>query len=189
MGQYYHVAAKIGNEKAFVNEREIKNHGYIMAKLLEHSYMRNPLCLCVAKLLSENKARIAWIGDYAKDDEIVKITNGELNYKAVWDANAKHVFDEVEEFDWSGLALVNHTKKEFVDIDEYARKSDDDGWCICPIPLLTAIGNDRGGGDYRRSGTCYSLVGTWAWDELQLVQSKSVPDGFKKLDVYFRERR
>ena len=189
MGQYYHVAVKIGDEKAFVNEREIKNQGYIMAKLLEHSYMRHPLCMCVAKLLSENKARIAWIGDYAEDDEIIDITNGELNYKAVWDANTKYVFDEVEEFDWSGLALVNYSKKEFVNIDEYARNSENGGWCICPIPLLTAIGNNRGGGDYRDGGTCYELVGTWAWDELKLVQAKSVPVGFKKLDVYFRERR
>ena len=42
-------------------------------------------------------------------------------------------------------------------------------WIYTPISLLTAIGNGRGGGDYRRDN---SLVGYWAGDEVYLSESK-----------------
>ena len=188
MGQYYSVAVKIGNEKPFVNDRRVKGQGYIMAKLMEHSWLSNPLCICVAKLLDGKKARVAWVGDYAEDDEIVKLTGGELNYDKVWNEESSHEFDEPGEFSWNGLALVNFSKKKYVDMDDYIEQSDEGGWCVCPIPLLTAVGNDRGGGDYHEGGKCYDLVGTWAWDEIGLVKKDEVPDGFEPLDLSFSDR-
>ena len=44
-----------------------------------------------------------------------------------------------------------------------------------PIPLLTAIGNGRGGGDYFREDM-RGLVGYWAGDEVLL--SKRAPKEF-----------
>lgn len=55
--------------------------------------------------------------------------------------------------------IVNTTKKQVIDLWDVKGF---DGWQIHPLPLLTAEGNDRGGGDYR--GTNMKLVGTWARD-------------------------
>ena len=86
--------------------------------------------------------------------------------------------------------LVNHDKKSYIDLKEYvelnkwheegeyfrrfkngrgrkARYSYD--MCINPLPLLTACGNDRGGGDYRGKNPDFDKVGTWAFDHIELT--------------------
>ena len=54
---------------------------------------------------------------------------------------------------------------------------------INPLPLLTALGNGRGGGDY--SGTDEDKVGIWARDVLSV--EFNIPKGFKEFKVNFRE--
>ena len=50
---------------------------------------------------------------------------------------------------------------------EYVLANGEQKWggIIHPLPLLTAIGNGKGGGDYR--GTCLDLVGHWACDKIE----------------------
>ena len=57
------------------------------------------------------------------------------------------------------------------------------GWQIHPLPLLTAEGNGRGGGDYH--GTNMEMVGAWARCRLGLV--KEVPEGFTEITPNFIE--
>jgi hypothetical protein len=71
--------------------------------------------------------------------------------------------------------LVNHDTRQYVDKD----KAGD----VHPLPLLTAEGNGRGGGDYR--GGNEDLVGIWARDILSAEHE--VPAGFAELLVCFDE--
>jgi hypothetical protein len=52
--------------------------------------------------------------------------------------------------------IVNHTKKVYIE-----KKGD-----FHPLPILTAEGNGRGGGDY--NGPNMDLVGTWARDVISM---------------------
>lgn len=60
--------------------------------------------------------------------------------------------------------IVNEDKKEIVDLWDVVSF---DGWEVHPLPLLTAEGNGRGGGDY--DGTSMSLVGSWARDNIKVL--------------------
>ena len=88
----------------------------------------------------------------------------------------KHV-----EFDYHGKYLVNHTKGVYISFDKYLDGENDQE--IHPLSILTCIGNGRGGGDYAGSNMDY--VGTWAWDEIEIVDD--APGGMKELDIVFNE--
>lgn len=186
MGQYYFVAFKRGDGNVVVNERKFKNSEYVGAKLMEHSYIGNWFCNSVLADIAKNgKTRIAWVGDYAEDEEIREITNGDLCFKDVWgDHDNPHRFGG-HVFGYRGKFLVNHSKRKYVSFDGVMKFAKREGlrWPINPLPLLTAIGNGRGGGDY--SGENESLVGTWAWDEISV--EKSIPAGYEPEDAFFKE--
>ena len=94
--------------------------------------------------------------------------------------------------------VVNHTKKQYVDKKHRDMDGavgltlptaesgggdldgDDD---IHPLPLLTAEGNGRGGGDYY--GSDMELVGTWARDVISV--ERRVPEGYSELVCNFTE--
>jgi hypothetical protein len=54
---------------------------------------------------------------------------------------------------------------------------------IHPLPLLTADGNGRGGGDYNGEGIDH--VGTWARDRISLM--KEIPEDFTEITPNFDE--
>ena len=58
--------------------------------------------------------------------------------------------------------------------------------CVHPLPLLTACGNDRGGGDYHEGHPNYNRVGEWAFDLIECTDRK--PEGYDKLDIIFTEQ-
>lgn len=76
---------------------------------------------------------------------------------------------------------MNHTKKLIVDMSTAA--ADSRGFRIHPLPLLTAEGNGRGGGDYH--GAHETLVGSWARDVISI--EKELPVGYTRLEVNFEE--
>lgn len=192
MGQYYMVALKreksgelILNGRKVANPKKGEEPDYIMAKLTEHGWMKNPLCLAVAHELKKGKCRLAWVGDYAEDDTET-ITKGEVKTKDLWgDNELKHIFPNHKSFKYEGKFLVNHDKKVYIDLTEYIKKSDMDGWVLSPFTLLTAIGNGRGGGDYYDEYPHIKDVGTWAWDSISIKNTP--PKGFKKSDIFFKE--
>lgn len=177
MGQYYKPVVNINGEIT-VYSRDIDGQ-YTMAKLMEHSWWENDMVNAVAEKFYHTKGQLAWVGDYANDDETP------IHMKHIWGIKGEGL--SKVDFSLDKKFLVNWDTKEYIDLNAYKKKSKGaDGWVIHPLPLLTAIGNGRGGGDYHyRDNTCLDLVGTWAWKTIS-IEDKA-PEGFKKSDVYFIE--
>ena len=185
MGQYY--------EPINIESMEwVYSHDYGNGlKLMEHSYVGNLFVGVVMRLMTKgnkwHKKPIVWCGDYFDEE-------GEENYydKATDDKKLKP--DEImSESEQKKAILVNHTKKEYVrfysfPLDEIKKKVVDrlesnDEWVINPLPLLTALGNGRGGSDY--SGINEEKLGIWARDILSV--EFEIPKGHKELKVEFKE--
>ena len=95
--------------------------------------------------------------------------------------------------------LVNHTLKAYVNLETHrkqnkqtstyydylSKKYRTERFCIHPLPLLTACGNGRGGGDYHDKYPGYADVGTWAFDELEVLDKR--PLGYHKAKYCFKE--
>jgi len=157
MGQYYKCI--ILAEKPVEGEKEcvrtfVNPHVYSEgAKLTEHSYCKSTFMRTVEALLRNGgtfyKSRIVWAGDYAD-----KEPGSERNlYDSLGEEDLGYT---VAEYTYDHTFIVNHTKRE------YAMKINQ----FHPLPLLTAEGNGRGGGDYR--GVDEDLVGTWARDVISV---------------------
>lgn len=161
MGQYYNAVIETDDKEVFYHQVDGE---YMMAKLLEHSYWGNPFVLAVASKLWRTKGRLAWVGDYAETDD--------FNWNdAFCDAHAENVAKTdlvYNGFRLEGKYFINHSKKMLIDLDEYKNLLKDIDMIINPVPLLTAVGNDKGGGDFHK-GQGYDLVGTWAWDVVEIT--------------------
>lgn len=171
MGQYY-LAVNI-DDMEYVSPHKYDNG----AKLMEHSYIGNNFVEAVEFLLldtGEGKGRwsgkrIVWAGDYA-DPEEYRVDN---LYNIVEGDGLQMLIEAVPE-DYK--YLINLDKKEYVDKSKCPSYGTW-GMRIHPLPLLTAEGNGRGGGDYR--GDNDQVVGSWARDRVALV--KDIPEGFTEL--------
>lgn len=169
MGQYY---------KAVVIDREDNIIGSFEPdpfeeglKLMEHSYVGVPFIKQVEAYLLHNPQRIAWSGDY---DTIKgyysRSENGEgieLPTQDTTPIKGRH-------------CIVNHTKKCAVVVPEEVQ----DKLVIHPLPLLTAMGNGKGGGDYFGSINA-DKVGTWATDLIEVAYL--VPEDYDILKITFKE--
>jgi len=179
MGQYYMAIILHENDS---NEPE-----YIMAflevfgntgmKLMEHSYLENRFVNTFEYLLTKDglfhKTRVVWAGDYADPEK-------------GYDMNLNHITEKYPDKSLNNLKLpvrntkdyhyiVNHTKKQYVDKQKHK--------VYHPLPLLTAEGNGRGGGDFRGIGE--DLIGIWARDLLSV--EKVIPDNYTELICKFSE--
>lgn len=167
MGQYYNAVIETnGNKEVFYHQVDGE---YMLAKLLEHSYWANPFVLAVASKLWRTKGKLAWVGDYAEPSD--------FNWNdAFEDSHAENVPKEdlvYNGFRLEGKYFINHSKKMIIELDKYKELLKDVDMIISPIPLLTAVGNDKGGGDFHRnSGDGYDLIGTWAWDVVEITDQK-----------------
>ena len=136
-------------------------------KLMEHSFLGNNFVSTFEFGLSPegtyHKSRVVWAGDSA-DAEPEKKGN---------------LYDECTEYNEirphekntdKYRFIVNHSKKLFVDKTSVPKCID--GFAIHPLPLLTAEGNGRGGGDFRGDDP---LVGSWARDVIS-VEETAPPD-------------
>jgi hypothetical protein len=173
MGQYY-KAIILGEKdvKEFVRawlESYRYNNG---AKLTEHSYINNEYVAAVERLLSREgmfyKSRLVWAGDYAEPDPGCKENLHHL-------ASEDHLIAPPSVDTTRYRFIVNHTKKQYVDKKGLSE--------LHPLPLLTAEGNGRGGGDYH--GRNQEQVGLWARDVISMEQEK--PEGFEQLVCDFTE--
>ncbi len=180
MGQYYKFII-LANEKH--NNREVillsvNPHDFMMgAKLMEHSYINQPLLSLVEYLISKHsrfyKSRIVWAGDYADEEKEEFDENSEsVNLYRLAD-NYSSYKGEYKNTNYN--YIVNHTKNLYV--DKTKSKS------IHPLPLLICEGNGRGGGDY--DGNDNELCGTWARDVISMEET--IPDNYKELICDFEE--
>ena len=185
MGQYYRpiLTNAKGNERVY--NRNVDGE-YTMAKLMEHSWWYNEFVSTICRKLLKTPMKVVWVGDYAGDaDETNGIKRDELIRlcKKAWKGKGYGV--KKNELILDNLFLVNHTKKEYLDCNEYRKDCEIEGWCIHPLPLLTAIGNGLGGGDYWRKGTDIHAVGSWANDTISV--EKEIPQEYEKVSYVFKE--
>lgn len=154
MGQYYKViTSRNGKDKVY--NRDVDGE-YTLAKLMEHSWWLNDFCCAFAKTLLDKPARVCWCGDYAEEAECEELG---FDYNKVWGRNKGRGIKSTK-FTLSDVKyLINNDKKIYLDLEQYHKACEKDGWCIFPISLLTALGNDRGGGDFREGNEGYSDVG------------------------------
>ena len=205
MGQYYLpiIATTTGLSKAY--SRHIIINGkreYVMAKLTEHSWWGNRFVEAVSNDIYQlaRPVKVAWVGDYVDQIEDAYDTpNGNrlssqlINdlWKWTWDTPDNKLYDvEPTDFTLEHKYLINHTKRVYVNCDEYYQNSVFDGdWCIHPLPLLTVVGNGLGGGDYSypTEDSTPELVGTWAWDEISIEDAP--PTGYQEIVPMFKEKR
>lgn len=187
MGQYYGVLMSVRKKWQRYDVRT-KTSGFVGYKLTEHSWWLNPVPNAVAEMALKRHVRVAWVGDYSahciSPNPNLSQETMDLLYDMAW---GSHRLTEGQlvggELTLNGLFVNNHTKGVFLDCSKYYERSLRDGWCVHPLPLLTALGNGRGGGDYR--GNDIERVGTWAWDEISV--SGEPVNGFKEVECCFFE--
>lgn len=174
MGQYYRPVLKNKAGHILVLNRYVDGQ-FTMAKLTEHSWWENTFVSTVTKMLYHEPMRIAWVGDYADD---VGTELAKKLHRIAWGDDVDGEGVEADEMLLDGKFILNHTKKLFLNCDMYKRDcTDEDGWTLHPLPLLTAIGNGHGGGDY--IGINEQNVGCWAFDEIEI--SDIVPKDYQPI--------
>lgn len=183
MGQYYRTILTGQNGYEMVYNRYV-NCEYTMAKLMEHSWWCNSFVSTICSKIYKNPKKVVWVGDYADSaDETNGIAGAELNRlcRKAWGGNGVGVKENL--FYLDHRLLVNHTKKIYIDCDDYWEKSSERRYVIHPLPLLTVIGNGLGGGDYH--GENMEFVGSWANDTISIEDY--VPEGYKMITCWFKE--
>jgi len=160
MGQYYfpiYLGAD-GKILAWMDPLTYNNG----MKLTEHSYMKNPFVNTFEWGLAQGypfyKARVVWAGDYADPEP-----DGVNLHQICGEYTLIHPRAKGP----GPRYILNHTKKLFV--DKHSCRGP-----YHPLPILTAEGNGRGGGDCRPS----PLVGSWARDEISVGETT---EGFEEL--------
>lgn len=190
MGQYYRaILGDAYGMNCKVFDRSVDGE-YTLAKLMEHSWWLNPFVNSFAAQIYNRKSRICWVGDYATDPNDFKFPNSSAfytpSYKQIWGNKVKLNTTHLTDFTLDDKFLINYDTKEFIDLNCYKEKATDkSGWAIHPLPLLTAVGNDRGGGDFHSGNIGYEYVGIWAWHLISILDQ--APENFRQLDVAFKE--
>ena len=206
MGQYYRPIIIAPDGRILSVSPWDFNSG---AKLTEHSWISNPFVNAAYSLIYKSPKKVAWIGDYARDDynpdeevyaRVLMTDEFQKCYDSVWGEDHEglpaKLFSkrdlEVLGFETEGMHLVNHDKQAYVDITAFIRENTTrggvwDGYCMNPLPLLTACGNGRGGGDYLEEHVGYEDIGIWAFDSLEYTDK--IPTGFTEAIFYFDENR
>ena len=211
MGQYYRPIILREKNGRFRSQGFYAHMYHNGLKLTEHSYCGNGFTETVVGELYDKPGRLAWIGDYAKKGDLLKL-NAEAavfeqaffrHYKKFhcdidW---TKDMDDDSRFFDYNydfpeeirvrrGRFILNHDKKVYIDLEEYEENNppcqEGEDWHFHPLPLLTAIGNGRGSGDF--AGIGEGDVGSWAGD---LIETKDARlDGYKDVTprIRFQER-
>lgn len=169
MGQYYRATLYAEKEMKWLSSYDTNNG----AKLMEHSYIGNYYVMNAEKILFRKPMCVAWIGDYAEEED-TEDTLLKKMIKKVWnepDVTAETptvIRGEFGRIVDDNLYLINLSKYEKVDLYEWHTKHTEPkyGSCVHPLPLLTAVGNGRGGGDYSAES---NFIGYWAGDLIVVV--------------------
>lgn len=196
MGQYYLVAN--------VDKQEyMQGNGFV--KLMEWSYNRNPIVLSLEELMdNEWKGdRIYVIGDYADSEsalchsDLIRDLEKEFGCNSLY-SHIQSRFKRLnyaEDISVDFRYIFNHNQKCFVDmehcpLDIHLGVFQNRGkWyhaTIAPLPLLLALGNGLGGGDYR--GNNDHQVGEWAKDsdKIEICEEMKYPE-YKEYQPEFYE--
>ena len=204
MGQYYKPTAIASDGRILSLDPGTFDSG---AKLTEHSWISNPFVNGAYSLILHSRKRVAWIGDYAYQDydpdteayaKVMPLEEFQKIHDTVWhddnDGLSPNLFSKrdlaILDYDTRRMYLINHDKQVYIDLEVYIRENTVrggtwDGWCMNPLPLLTACGNGRGGGDFYEGRVGYENIGVWAFDSLEYADK--APDGYAEAKFYFDE--
>lgn len=175
MGQYYHPIIVTKNEALEFNPH-IYNES---AKITEHSNFSTPMIGLVMQYLYDRRKdnpRLVWQGDYG---EPLNVGFGKDNVQVRYHSYPEDVPDlkEVGTYRY----IINLDKKEYVDLVKCREMCE-----FHPLPLLTANGNGRGGGDYL--GSDMDLVGSWAGDRIAVANDEGmIKTDYLRLEPQFKE--
>jgi hypothetical protein len=173
MGQYY--LAIILADKEVVKPEVIRIFMEMYgSKLTEHCYINNPSVNSFEYQLTKEgmfyKSRVVWAGDYANNEDDI-----DKNLYCIAKENPDKYLCRKEKHMKEYRYIINHTKKQFVDKQKHT--------LLHPLPLLTAEGNGRGGGDYY--GRNEKLIGIWARDLFSI--EKEIPEDYEEFECEFDE--
>ena len=201
MGQYYRAIISNINERKVFESENLKLTEQAAQRNLQNGWETRGFVCNVMEHLECSPHFVAWVGDYSEalleiHSEFPKNWEYAMfpKYQEVWGENAKVLCldDDIHGNPWSRLEnmryLLNFSKELYVDLVELwkIRMEEPKQYIYyAPLPLLTAIGNGRGGGDYNLLADDADKVGSWAWDGICV--ENIIPEGFKKLEVNFRE--
>jgi len=182
MGQYYIAHVKHdGDDK-------IRSYRGEFLKLMETAWMENEFPQTVAFMIFDSPASVAWVGDYsdAAEDDCWQGHYSAEEYNQLYGVLHDSVIEPENDpvailDDFKYNYLINNSKKIYLDMKKYIKKSTNKGWTIHPIPVLTATSNGKGGGDYQ--GKNMELVGSWAFDSISTSNDK--PEDFEEVDGHF----
>lgn len=181
MGQYY-IPVALPVERSDESRSALKkwySHNYDNGlKLMEHSYVRNEFVGAVAHYLINNPCRLWWLGDYSEADDLPELglVGFQLLYSFAWRNENGEREDSISEWHHSYPYILNHSKHAYISMKTYLHNNlPDKYWCmISPLPLLTAVGNGRGGGDYY--GINENFIGTWAGDIIEITNKQPIAE-------------
>lgn len=205
MGQYYMIVNADKRER-------IKPYALGTGmKLMEWSYNRTSVVLALMNKIAEDWAgdRVYVVGDYAAADN-----PNEKCYKALSCLIEEFGSDEIYQYadenfedvskkcdtEYRGYRYIyNHATRQVIDLEkcpvEWAWYDAEAGEgavsSIAPLPLLIAMGNDRGGGDFHSGHRGYGYVGRWC-DTVEYVEVRKDPipgNDYKKFAPDFTERQ
>lgn len=190
MGQYYH-AVVMTKDTYGIAPNTVKVFTFPGSlKLTEHSWNGNP---DVAEVMDEvanesvkpnHETRVAWVGDYSH-----RWYYGEkalLHDEAFAAAWGNYVCREPTRGHpaYGRMYAVNDDLREAVEIWGVNHSGDLERlhgkWWMCAWPILNAVGNGEGGGDYH--GPNEDLAGTWAYDRQRILHD--VPEGYRLLPAH-----
>ena len=150
MGQYY---------RASLYDETTKEH-FIFdldgCKMMEHAYYGNSNMLRVEKFLLWRSFRVLRVGDYSQCRHLVRCPEYNVNKDS----------EELEIQEGYTYYLVNHNKKEFINLNKNSELTD-----IHPLPLLTRAESQLAWGDYR-SEKCFEYIWAWCGDKIILYWFK-----------------
>lgn len=177
-------ARKNGRDASSITKLELYcAHDYDNGlKLMEHSYWGNNYAMTVESQLVRKKGawsppNFAVIGDYTDKDDVENGHDDTGYFESAIEArtgafsdqyivkNAKCTLDKDKTY-----YALNWTKKQYVRMDCCPEHDDEWPVRIDPLFLLCAVGNGRGGGDYH--GINEDMVGKWAFDQIEITDSK-----------------
>lgn len=189
MGQYFKIVNV--DKKLYISPWDLDNG----AKLMEWTYHGNAMTVSLMNLMANewNGDRVYVVGDYAEADnpeescykaikaleEEFGLRNGDV--KSIYeyaDANFSNISPLVDREDHGLRYIYNHKTKQFVDIEKcpieeawYSKEREEViVFKIAPLPLLIAMGNDRGGGDFHDGNIGFEHVGSWC-DSVQEIEA------------------
>lgn len=167
MGQYYLVANIDKRERLCINGKKIGG------KLMEIALERESVNAILNQMAGAWKGDLVLlVGDYAyqgtSNDNYYKLYRQLESKFHLVDSLYDYVYEKFRRIDGDtadvGLRFIyNHSQKNYIDLRHCPQCCDGKDWrqeSISPLPILIAMGNGLGGGDYGNSDNEH-LAGSW----------------------------